>query len=77
MGQAANPYINRIYIEREVKEDHLPTDVLVVETNISLRDIERGRADMRLDDILLDLGDLAHFAENRIGHFERIDIRSF
>ena len=77
MGQSTNPYINRIYIERDTKTAEMPTDVLVVETNISLRDIERGRSDVRLDDILLDLGDLAHFAENRIGHFERIDIRSF
>jgi hypothetical protein len=65
-----NPYINRIFLECDFNRVGGEGNVLVVETNI-----KPGEKESHLDDVLMDLGQIQTLAQQRIGTFERIDIR--
>jgi hypothetical protein len=70
-----NPHINRIYLEHEFGKAGHDNGVLVVETDIPLRELKSGKRNDELDDLLLDLNELQVKAEKKVGHLQRIDIR--
>jgi hypothetical protein len=50
-------------------------DVLVIQTNFSKHDNDYQDFDSYLTELLMDLNDLKRQAQDKIGHFDRIDIR--
>ena len=65
-----NPYISRIFLECNFEKVGGEGNVLVVETRLS-----KQAKDEHLDDVLMDLPDIQDAAKEKVGQFERIDIR--
>jgi len=65
-----NPYINRIFLEWDFNKVGREGNVLVVETTIKPEEKNN-----HLDDVLVELDEIQAMAEQRIGSFDRIDIR--
>jgi hypothetical protein len=65
-----NPYISRIFLECNFEKVGGEGNVLVVETNLA-----RQAKDEHLDDVLMDLPEIQDAAKEKVGCFERIDIR--
>ncbi|HTK84744.1 MAG TPA: hypothetical protein VL625_06620 [Patescibacteria group bacterium] len=65
-----NPYISRIFLECNFEKVGGEGNVLVVETTL-----EKQAKDEHLDDVLMDLPEIQDAAKEKVGQFERIDIR--
>jgi hypothetical protein len=65
-----NPYISRIFLECNFEKVGGEGNVLVVETNLA-----KQANDEHLDDVLMDLPEIQDAAKEKVGQFERIDIR--
>lgn len=71
-----HPYIKSLYLEKDSIAQK-PQDILVIETDIDLSETEFNAKDERLVELLIDLNELQMLAEQKIGAFDRIDIRSY
>ncbi len=76
LNMIKHPYINSIYLERDDLAAK-PEDILVIETEIDLSETEFNARDERLIELLTDLNELQMMAEQNIGSFDRVDIRSY
>ena len=75
----SHPMIREIYLKKDFGNGSLKhEDVLVIETKRHTRndEIAHESFDSYLIDILADLDDLKTQAQSKIGHFDRVDIRS-
>jgi len=73
----SHPLIADMYLKKDFSADQ--QDVLVIQArhhDIEDNDTEHDAYDSHLIDLLLDLEELKAKAEEKIGHFDRIDIRS-
>ena len=75
LNSVTHPLLSSIYLKKNYSGMHDPEDVLVIETNFSNSDAEED-FDSRLSELLYDLKDLQIQAEEKIGHFDRVDIRT-
>jgi hypothetical protein len=70
-----HPLISSIYLKKDYSGVRSSEDVLVIETNFSHEEPEEN-FDTHLSALLSDLHDLQIQAEEKIGHFDRVDIRT-
>lgn len=75
----SHPMIREIYLKKDFGNGSLQhEDVLVIETmpHEPSEDAAHESFDSYLIDILADLDDLKTQAQSKVGHFDRVDIRS-
>jgi len=75
----SHPMIREIYMKKDFGNGSLKhEDVLVIETKPQQHhdDIAHESFDSYLIDILADLDDLKTQVQSKVGHFDRVDIRS-
>lgn len=70
----SHPLVSSIYLKKDYAND--ASDVLVIETNFSHTDNENDQFDSYLTELLGDLRELKAEAEKKVGHFDRVDIRT-
>jgi hypothetical protein len=75
LTSVTHPLISSIYLKKNYSGMHDSEDVLVIETNFSNSDTDED-FDSHLSELLFDLHDLQIQAEEKIGHFDRVDIRT-
>lgn len=74
----SHPLVREAYLKKDFAADHWNEDVLVIETlDPDFDDIGHDLFDSYLIDLLADLDDLRVQAEEKVGHIDRIDIRSY
>lgn len=71
----AEMYIKKGYAPYDIGNEIPAEDILVIETYAEDQDIHTD-TDSHLFDLLADLQDLKEKAEQQVGHFDRIDIRT-
>lgn len=73
-----HPLISSIFLKKDFSDpSKYHEDVLVIETNFNHNDAEHDEAfDSYLIELLSDLNDLKVQAEEKIGKFDRVDIRT-
>lgn len=71
-----HPYVHSIYLKKDFGTKERKQDVLVIETIRAKAQADGDSFDSYLIDILTDLKDLKEQAEEQIGHFDRVDIRT-
>ena len=76
LTSVTHPLISSIYLKKEYGAKDAVEDVLVIETNFSQGEHEADHFDTSLTELLGDLQDLQLQAEEKIGHFDRVDIRT-
>ncbi len=74
LSAVTHPMVASMYLKKDYGRTG-DEDVLVIETNYSQSEEDYESFDSYLMDLLLDLNDLKRQAEDKIGHFDRIDIR--
>jgi hypothetical protein len=70
----AHPLVSSIYKKMDYSTGS--ENVLVIETRFPDADEDEGSSDSYLMDLLLDLNNLKLQAESRLGHIDRVDIRT-
>lgn len=75
LNAVSHPMVTSMYLKKAYGSSG-DEDVLVIETNYSKSEEDYESFDSYLMDLLLDLNDLKRQAEDKIGHFDRIDIRT-
>ncbi len=70
-----HPLVSEAYLKKGFSANHESEDILVIETTIH-EDEEHDAYDNYLTSFMGDLHDLQLQAEQQIGHFDRIDIRT-
>ncbi len=75
LNAVSHPMVTSMYLKKDYGSSG-DEDVLVIETNYSKSEEDYESFDSYLMDLLLDLNDLKRQAEDKIGHFDRIDIRT-
>lgn len=73
-----HPLVSSIFIKKDFGNDlsKYHEDVLVIETNFNHENTQDDTFNMYLVDLLSDLHDLQVQAEEKIGKFDRVDIRT-
>lgn len=72
-----HPLVSDIYLKKEFGYGHHSENVLVIEARSNDdEEMEFNTFDSYLIDLLTDLEDLKEQAEEKIGKFDRVDIRS-
>lgn len=72
----SHPLVREAYLKKDFGTGHKDKDVLVIETlDPDFDDIDHELFDSYLIDLLVDLGDLKNQAEQKVGSFDRVDIR--
>lgn len=74
LTSVTHPLVSSIYLKKDYGGAHDSEDVLVIETNFPNNGSYVSGA--RLSELLYDLHDLQVQAEEKIGHFDRVDIRT-
>jgi hypothetical protein len=75
LSAVSHPMIASMYLKKDFGSDG-NEDVLVIETNYSKSEEDYESFDSYLMELLIDLNDLKRQAEDKIGRFDRIDIRT-
>ncbi len=73
LTSVTHPLVSSIYLKKDYGRARDSKDVLVIETNFPNNGSDL--ADSRLSKLLYDLHDLQVQAEEKMGHFDRVDIR--
>lgn len=71
-----HPHIASVYLKKDYSGHQSCEDVLVIETNLSHAKQDDEDFEMCLTELLGDLKELQMQAEQKIGHFDRVDIRT-
>lgn len=66
----SHPLIASMYVKHEGE------DILVIETNFSQDKNDHILYDSYMTELLFDLENITQLAEERVGHIDRVDIRS-
>ncbi len=74
----SHPLISSVYLKTDFGTDmsQYREDVLVIEPNFNHENTDHESFDLYLTTLLGDLQDIQHQAEERLGHFDRVDIRT-
>lgn len=73
----SHPLVRDVYLKKDFGAGHRDEDVLVIETlDPDFDDEHCDLFDSYLIDLMVDLEELKMEAEQRVGSFDRIDIRS-
>lgn len=74
----SHPLISSIFLKKDFAEDSAKyhEDVLVIETNFTHDNTKDEAFETYLNALLLDLPDLKMQAEEKVGRFDRVDIRT-
>lgn len=75
VSNVTHPLVSSMYLKKDYRSMHDFDDVLVIETNFS-HDGKDEDFDACLAELLYDLHDLQVEAENKVGHIDRVDIRT-
>jgi hypothetical protein len=75
LTSVSHPLVSSIYLKKDYGSANSAEDVLVIETNFTEAG-EDENYEACLTTLLGDLHDLQIQAEEKIGHFDRIDIRT-
>lgn len=70
-----HPLVSSLHMKKDFVHGH-SEDVLVIETDFPDEEEDYLSFDSYLTTLLLDLKDLKSQAENRVGKFDRVDIRT-
>ncbi len=75
----SHPLINEMYMKKDYSNPRGEQNVLVIQAKAHHEEDEYDHEsfDSYLVEILTDLNDLKHRAELQIGHFDRVDIRTY
>lgn len=76
LTSVSHPLVSSIYLKKNYEGSEIAQDILVIETNFSHENTDDGDFDECLSELLGDLQNLRIQAESKIGHFDRVDIRT-